>query len=695
MLVGVLLLAVINCSVSTFAQESLIISGEMPIARLLDLAASRSKINLQYDRSVVGTATAVVRTSDGLTDSELWAAVHAALNSRGLTIVQAGSGGHLQVVRLQDASTSAGLRAASGNELFPAEGPLGFANIIFEPRRAAPTAIIDALRPMVTERSGRIALVGDSGLVMLSGPLDRLRPLEPLLDRLDSPAAIPIVTTINLDHAESAAIIEPARRLASRWFEGQASAKSGAIEAGIEPSQLIYVGPESREADWRQLISLFDRPATESRLVYPVGPFIATDLVQSLTALLDADTSGSRVIADPLSNVLIVDATPLAHAEVEAFLDRLRNLPAEERRQTIAFDVEYRGVEELRELLDEVIAGDQFIAAELDIDSSSLSGETPRSESAPLSDPFDSGPTIVTDGVGNRLLVTGTPVQLETIKRAIEMIDTPHPQVVLEVIIVSLTEGESFDLGVEIRAETNNGDNVSLLSSLFGLSGGGSGGDFGTGSGVTASTILPGEYEILLRALATVSEGRNVSRPKILVSNNQQATFQSVVQEPFTSTNASDTVATTSFGGTQDAGTTISVTPQITAGDRIRLEYSVSQSAFTGESADPSIPPPRQQNQVTSVVTVPDAHAIAVTGIVVESEGEAVSKVPFLGDIPGIGELFKARSRSNSRSRFFIFIKPDIVRSRGFEDLKYLGASDVVDAGIRDGRPVLEPRIIR
>jgi general secretion pathway protein D len=168
-----------------------------------------------------------------------------------------------------------------------------------------------------------------------------------------------------------------------------------------------------------------------------------------------------------------------------------------------------------------------------------------------------------------------------------------------------------------------------------------------------------------------------------------------VLQEPFLSTNASNTVATTSFGGTQDAGTTVTVTPQIAEGDHLVLEYSLSLSTFVGESSDPSLPPPRQQNNLQSVVTVPDGYTIVVGGLEVETTADAVSQVPLLGDLPLVGELFKSRSKSSSLSRFYLFVRANILRHDGFEDLKFLSDRDVLAAGVDDGWPAVEPRVIR
>jgi len=79
----------------------------------------------------------------------------------------------------------------------------------------------------------------------------------------------------------------------------------------------------------------------------------------------------------------------------------------------------------------------------------------------------------------------------------------------------------------------------------------------------------------------------------------------------------------------------------------------------------------------------------------VETETNAESRVPFLGSIPILGNLFKSQSKTTTRSRFFVFLRCSVLRSSTFEDLRYLSGPAMAAAGIDDDLPVVEPRIIR
>jgi len=137
------------------------------------------------------------------------------------------------------------------------------------------------------------------------------------------------------------------------------------------------------------------------------------------------------------------------------------------------------------------------------------------------------------------------------------------------------------------------------------------------------------------------------------------------------------------------------IRPQIAEGDHLALQYQVSLSSFTGAASDPSLPPPRQQNRVQSVATIPDGYTVLVGGIELNTENRAETRVPLLGALPVIGEVFKSRSRNEGRQKFYVFIRANVLRARGFEDLKYVSDLSAAETGVEDGFPEVEPRVIR
>jgi general secretion pathway protein D len=294
-------------------------------------------------------------------------------------------------------------------------------------------------------------------------------------------------------------------------------------------------------------------------------------------------------------------------------------------------------------------------------------------------------------------MAVGEPRLLAQVEQLLKALDVRQPQVMLEVLMITITESQSLDLGVELDSLIKSGDLRMRLSSLFGLSKRGSDGGLNPGdpSGFSGVVLDPGSFAAVIRALQTISHGRSLSMPKLLVGNNQSASLDSVLTQPYASVNASTTVATTSYGGSQDAGTTVTIKPQIAEGDHLVLDYSVSLSSFVGSASAATLPPPRQQNKVQSAATIPDGYTVVVGGIELDNEAKSVTQVPLLGNIPVVGELFKSRNKSSNRSRFFVFIRANILRNRGFEDLKYISDRDIARADVDDGLPKVEPQVIK
>jgi general secretion pathway protein D len=434
-------------------------------------------------------------------------------------------------------------------------------------------------------------------------------------------------------------------------------------------------------------------------------------------------------VVDELTGSLLVTGTSSQHERVAALMERLDATPAAARRPVRSFVIKNRPVLEVKSIIEELArtgvlqagteptatpgtapaAGDRGNgAAVIQLPPPpAASGAPPAGALAPPSPRVPRSPSVpgspepalnlTIDEGTNTLIAVGEPRLLSQIEALLRTLDVRQPQVMLEVLMVTLTDNQSRDLGVELEKLRINDDLFIRLSSLFGLGTRNAAGDrtADDASGFTGVVLSPGDFSIVIRALETLNKGRSASMPKLLVGNNQQASLDSVVQQPYASVNATNTISTTSFGGTQDAGTVVTIKPQIAEGDHLVLEYSVSLSSFLGAAASPTLPPAKQQNRVQSVATIPDGSTVVVGGIDLESESKTTSQVPFLGDIPLIGEAFKNRNTTDNRSRFFVFIRANVLRGRGFDDLKYLSVGDLDAARVPDGWPVVEPRFIR
>jgi len=283
----------------------------------------------------------------------------------------------------------------------------------------------------------------------------------------------------------------------------------------------------------------------------------------------------------------------------------------------------------------------------------------------------------------NTLLVQDTALKLNEIRRLIERLDTPVKQVLIESRIVVANDDFSKSLGAKFGVfNANGGDlgnnnvadviggNLNLLEPLTAgdpipLSdtlnvnlpvperegGGVAGGQF-----ALSFIKLPFGYALNLELSAAQLESRAevISNPRVITANQSTASIESGTEIPY--------VSQTSSGATdvefKKAVLALEVTPQITPDDRINMEVNVKNDSvgqvFQGI---PSI----DTNEITSNVLVNNGQTVVLGGIYTEETAGSVTKVPFFGDLPIAGRLFRNDTSTNNKSELLIFITPKII----------------------------------
>jgi type II secretory pathway component GspD/PulD (secretin) len=124
------------------------------------------------------------------------------------------------------------------------------------------------------------------------------------------------------------------------------------------------------------------------------------------------------------------------------------------------------------------------------------------------------------------------------------------------------------------------------------------------------------------------------------------------------------------------------------------LSFSVELSSFTGQRQQ-NLPPPSQENTVSSVVDIPDGHTIVVGGLNRTELRHSVDAVPILGSIPGLRHLFRSVSDDEVNATLFVFIKATVLRDDRFRDLKHISAVDMEAADVNRDYPTSEPLLIQ
>jgi len=294
----------------------------------------------------------------------------------------------------------------------------------------------------------------------------------------------------------------------------------------------------------------------------------------------------------------------------------------------------------------------------------------------------------------NAVVVRAAAAEHDALASVIQSLDRPREQVQLEVTLVTITSADEFRLGVELGG-ARFGSIGTLGFTTFGI-----GQADPTTGGVTISPTAPfglnlsvfngDDLSMVVNALKSVGDTRISSAPKLLVADNSPGALSQIEEEPFITSSQGDATTLTSFGGFVEAGTTVEVIPHISKDDWLRLDYEIELSSFRARNAQQlaaNIPPPRTVNTTSGTVRIPDGYAVALGGLVGKRDEQTIDKVPLLGDIPLLGELFKNRRETGTYSTLYVFIRPVILRDPGFRDLLLLSEDDLRATGTDDGFP--------
>lgn len=653
-----------------------------------------------------------ISSGPGLTTTELWALANRHLATRGLACVQGPSESTLSIVPLKEARLRARLEDGGAEDALA-----GYIKVIRTLKSANAGDVADSLQTILASEGSFVTALPQTGQLILSGMKPQVLEALRVVDSIEAVRANSVVESIeirNLSPTELASLVDRVQKAREKAGEG---APIGSLLANPNSQSVIVVAPQGELATWRELIDQFDKAQpllTQHYAPRRFGLDETSNLIQEAVFSPGSMkgrpiSAGGRIVRDELTGTLIVTATFGQHREINGLLDRLENTPAENQRSLRTIPVKHRDVEELLDLMRSLLEEDALIGPPQDVDAPPPSTRgTPRgsvsieaSTSARPGRPVRNealGITLSNDPGTNRIIAVGPPHLLDQLTGLVEQLDIQSPQVLVEALIVTLTDSQTLDLGVELQKGFRSGDVLFRLQSLFGLGSpdpGATSISQVSGSGLSTVVLDPGDFSGVVRALETINQGRSLTMPKVLVNNNAEANLDSILQTPYTTTSLSTSTTITTFGGTLDAGTTIRLRPQITEGDKILINYSVALSSFVGDSVDPSVPPPRQETSLQSTATIPDGFAVVIGGLDIETEGDSTSQIPILGDLPLIGTLFQNRSQSTSQSRFFVFLRCSVLRSPLFEDLRFVSADDIAAAQIKAGAPQVRPQIMR
>ncbi|MEO1750809.1 type IV pilus secretin PilQ [Thiofaba sp. EF100] len=295
--------------------------------------------------------------------------------------------------------------------------------------------------------------------------------------------------------------------------------------------------------------------------------------------------------------------------------------------------------------------------------------------------------TLTVDERTNTLLINDTPESLDKIRDLVKKLDTPIKQVLIESRIVIATDDFSRELGLKwgvTGAFNGSGDPVFLSGNATGTtgmvnnyaSGNAPGvpaldnrfnvnmpaGNFtskpvtgGLGLAVLGSNVL---VDLELQALQVEGKGEIVSSPRVITANGQKAVIKQGKEIPY--------LQQTSSGATniafKEAVLATDVTPQITPNNNVIMEIKVQKDEPDWTRSVNGVPP-IDKREVETKVQVKNGETVVLGGIYEISSADQIQKIPFLGDLPILGNLFKTNGTKNNKFELIIFVTPRIVEN--------------------------------
>ena len=291
---------------------------------------------------------------------------------------------------------------------------------------------------------------------------------------------------------------------------------------------------------------------------------------------------------------------------------------------------------------------------------------------------------ISVDPETHRLIVITDEETSKYVGQVVTNLDRPEPQVLIKVVFLEVTHNNSSDIGIEGGFTRNiNNTTTGIVANAFGLSAlnsavggtnspgvnalGQSVQSFGPAPpGAGLYQVLGSDFQATLRAIAQAGKTEVLSRPSILARNNQQATITVGQSVPL--------VTSVSFAGTsgtpvssvqyQSVGIILRVTPFINSSGMVEMIVSPQISQISGQSvtvANGVSVPIIDLRSADTVVVTPDGQTVIIGGLMQNQKTQSDSKIPILGDIPLLGNLFKRKVKTNIKTELMIFLTPHIV----------------------------------
>ena len=453
-------------------------------------------------------------------------------------------------------------------------------------------------------------------------------------------------------------------------------------------NSVIIVDTADNVARIREVLNQLDRDTTIYRTIplqYASAGEVAR-LVRELAQEMSEENGGRAtysVVAVEASNSLLIRAAPNLMRRLELVIGELDKYGEATSELTVTI-LKHADAEELAPLLSDV-----------------ANNVTPRTGEPPTV----GGRTAISfHKPTNAIIINGDANIQRTLQNVISQLDVRRAQVLVEAIIVEVSDTTARELGVQYFLTGSQSSGVPFTATNFSnaqpniLAAAGTallrGGGFPTGlSGDAADdaandladaalTSLLGARGItigggtdlgngnifgaILTAIKADTDSNVLSTPSVVTLNNQTARLSVGQEIPITTGEAIGDNFSNAFRtiNREQVGVILEVTPQINDGNTVTLEIVQETSSIAGPITTTSTDLITNKREITTTALVDDGEILVIGGLIGDTRENKAEKVPFLGDVPGLGNLFRSTSREQRRQNLMVFIRPTIIRDR-------------------------------
>jgi general secretion pathway protein D len=490
-----------------------------------------------------------------------------------------------------------------------------------------------------------------------------------------------ITRVLKVEHINSAQLVPILRPLV---------AQQGHLAAYAATNMLIISDRAANIRRMERIVSEMDKEADSDIEIIKLNHAFAAEVVRLLASLNSASpqqkgAGGSEVkfTADDRTNSVLLSGEKSNRLKYRAIISDLDS-PIKSSGNTHVIYLRYADAKNIATILNSV--GKEVIKSEAK--NAGSAGTVNQSETV----------SIQADETSNALVITAPASVFPSLRSVIQQLDIRRAQVHIEAIIAEVSLDTANELGVQWLIDGSNKGNPALSSQLPGTGPSIAATAVGVGAGVPAAipdglSLALGSVKesnslnfiTLIRALNTDTETNLLSTPSIVTLDNQEATIIVGQNVPFVtgSSTSSSTDGTSNPFQTierQDVGTTLKVKPQINEGNTITLDIDQEVSTVS-QAATSAVDLVTNKRAIKTAVQLEDGQLLVLGGLIDDTVIKVQQKVPFLGDIPFIGALFRSNSTRRIKQNLLVFIRATIIRdpelARDLSQKKYNFMRDI------------------